>query len=61
MNFTCKYCGHPCLTFILKEQAHICHNCSTKLQEGIKLEVDLFWDEQREKDYFNFLDMVFDS
>lgn len=61
MNFTCKYCGIQCNSFILEERAHVCHRCGTLRKSGIELDISLFWNRQQDEDYFNWLDIEFDS
>lgn len=52
MIYTCKYCGHECITYILSEKAHVCHRCGTLRASGIELDTDLFWNKEADKKYF---------
>lgn len=52
MIYTCKYCGHECLTYILSEKAHVCHRCGTLRASGIELDTDLFWNKEADEKYF---------
>ena len=55
MYWTCKYCGRPCLSYILSEKAHVCHTCGDKIREGYELDIDLFWNQKADEEYFNHI------
>ena len=55
MIYTCKYCGHECITYILSEKAHVCHRCGTLRASGIELDTDLFWNQKADEEYFKKL------
>lgn len=55
MNYTCKYCGHECITFRLSEKAHVCHRCSTLRAAGLELETNLFWNQKADEEYFKHI------
>lgn len=51
MYWTCKYCGHECITYILSEKAHVCHRCGTLRASGVELDTDLFWNKEADEKY----------